>query len=149
MDGAQIAAEFYAGYKHDTMHEQRSPGTWLYLFRNPQNGSTKIGISKDYENRRQGLSSSGGVKLRTVFAIFMACECDESAEIVEKFLHRRYKPKRIHGEWFNLNRRDVCYICDFLWYISGDDIHDNRNIVDFYRFKLFKNGNSTRHNPKY
>jgi len=110
----------------------------IKLTRNRQNGSTKIGISVDYENRRQWISLSGGVKLRTVFAMFMARECDEAAVIIERFLHKQYRLKRVHGEWFNLSRRDINHICNFLWYVCGDDIHDNRKTVNFYKFKQSK-----------
>ncbi len=63
----------------------------------------KIGRSIEPGNRISRIQSPGKLELITVIN-----------QNVEKSLHRKFKDKRIHGEWFKLSDSDVKYIISLI-----------------------------------
>jgi hypothetical protein len=59
----------------------------------------KIGKSVNPENRMKSIQTSGETKLIHVIN-----------RDIENKLHRRFKDKRVHNEWFELSDKDVCCI---------------------------------------
>lgn len=68
-----------------------------YLFKDNSNNYIKIGRSIDYLKRYDVLSSIN-LNIKILFII----DADVEAE-----LHKEYKSKRIHSEWFNLTEKDI------------------------------------------
>lgn len=75
--------------------------TKTYLIKNRRNGFYKIGRSKDPLKREQTLQSEEP-------DIVMVKTWDED---IESLLHNDYKEHRIRGEWFELSKAQVKYIC--------------------------------------
>ena len=70
----------------------------LYLLRN-QIGMYKVGISEDPFSRANTLANASGIDI-DVLAIWDTGHV--AAHAVETDLHRRFKPLRMRGEWFDL-----------------------------------------------
>ena len=75
--------------------------TKTYLIKNRRNGFYKIGRSKDPLKREQTLQSEEP-------DIVMVKTWDED---IESKLHIEYKDYRVRGEWFELSKAQVKYIC--------------------------------------
>lgn len=73
-----------------------------YLIKNKRNGYYKIGKSKNPIKREKTLQSEE--PLIQVVKIF-----DKN---IESILHKDYKDFRIRGEWFNLSKIQIKYICE-------------------------------------
>ena len=72
-----------------------------YIMKDSSNGLYKIGKSKNPKYREKTLQSEKpSIKMIKVFS-----------ENIEKELHKRYKAQRVRGEWFNLNKIQLRYIC--------------------------------------
>jgi len=72
---------------------------YVYLMLNDETGLVKIGYSKNPIYREQTLHS----KEPCVFLIaFWNCE-----KCIERELHQKFRLKRVRGEWFKLNFRDL------------------------------------------
>ena len=80
---------------------KKSINTKTYLIKNRRNGFYKIGRSKDPLKREQTLQSEEP-------DIVMVKTWDED---IENKLHIEYKDYRIRGEWFELSKAQVKYIC--------------------------------------
>jgi len=80
---------------------KKSINTKTYLIKNRRNGFYKIGRSKDPLKREQTLQSEEP-------DIVMVKTWDED---IESKLHKDYKDYRIRGEWFELSKAQVIYIC--------------------------------------
>ena len=64
---------------------------------------TKIGVTTDTTfNRLKTLQTANARKLYCEFSIIV-----DNATKIERDLHKRYKSKRLMGEWFNLSKRDI------------------------------------------
>jgi predicted GIY-YIG superfamily endonuclease len=77
---------------------------YVYLIQCEATGNTKIGRSKNPEERIKSLQTSNAGKLRIISKI--VCN-DGDAHLLEQRLHKEYKDKRLHGEWFKLTRDDI------------------------------------------
>lgn len=75
--------------------------TKTYLIKNRRNGFYKIGRSKDPLKREQTLQSEEP-------DIVMVKTWDKD---IESLLHKDYKDYRVRGEWFELSKVQVKYIC--------------------------------------
>ena len=75
--------------------------TKTYLIKNRRNGFYKIGRSKDPLKREQTLQSEEP-------DIVMVKTWDKD---IESLLHKDYKDYRVRGEWFELSKAQVKYIC--------------------------------------
>lgn len=77
---------------------------YVYLMKDTANGFYKIGMSKDPYYRESTLQSEKP-------AIEKICDKKfpdrEMAAAIEHSLHKAMEKKRIRGEWFNLDERDV------------------------------------------
>lgn len=73
--------------------------TFIYLMKNSRNNLVKIGYSVDPSFREKTLQSEEP-EIDLIASWIGSCE-DEQA------LHRRYKEKRVRGEWFRLSADDV------------------------------------------
>lgn len=79
---------------------------YVYLMVNNGTGYIKIGTSKNPRHRERTLHSQEP----TIFVIALWC-CDKK---IEKELHEKFKSKRIRGEWFDLNLRDLKNIEEYM-----------------------------------
>ena len=78
--------------------------TYLYFMHSNTSLLTKIGFSKDPYNRHRTLSSmENGLKICST----IKCTNKKTASKCERFLHDKYKLKRISGEWFNLTNEEL------------------------------------------
>jgi hypothetical protein len=106
----------------------------VYLLYAEESKLCKIGISRNIENRIQQITTASGLTIHHLLSIETERLYDESANFIEKKLHEFYKDKRIRGEWFNLDLRDIIQIRDlFHNVICGsyldDTIKESINII--------------------
>ena len=76
-----------------------------YVYVLSDKNAYKIGrSSKGGENRIKELQTGNSNELELILEIFV-----EDYVCVEKFLHLKYKNKKVrrNGEWFNLNKKDI------------------------------------------
>jgi len=86
----------------------------------------KIGITNSLIARWNSIGHNTGTTPRLVIAVLLECGFDESANDLESFLHRYFKPKRQRGEWFELSPLDVICIRRLFWEkVEGESIIDN------------------------
>ena len=79
--------------------KQKKQTTSVYLISDPSTGHTKIGISKDVENRFRALKAANP----SISLIFY-----HVAEFkAEQELHKIFKEQNIFGEWFKLNESQI------------------------------------------
>lgn len=77
----------------------KEPKTYIYLMFDKLNGRYKIGISKNPQYRETTLQSEKpDIVLHSYF---------DGTLSDEKELHKIFAPKRIRGEWFNLDKSDI------------------------------------------
>lgn len=76
---------------------------YVYLIR--MQGVHKVGKCRSWRARKKGYSGMP-------FPVTLVCllRTDDPSKL-ESDLHARYAPKRLHGEWFNLDAREVAEIC--------------------------------------
>lgn len=98
---------------------------FVYLFRNELTNLYKIGITDAPRKRMKQLQTASGMYLQDL--IILQCEVgiDEAPIIIEKYLHNYFKNKRVVGEWFELNVKEVIAIQRLFWQIFGEMIWDN------------------------
>lgn len=77
---------------------------YVYVLRGSQ-GRVKIGIAKDVSSRVATLQRQSSDTLHVI-----ATKEFESPRSVEKELHRKYKSRRLHGEWFALSEAQVAEV---------------------------------------
>lgn len=73
---------------------------WVYCFYNPDSELTKIGVTSDYERRKQDLERASG----SVLEVLYVTKCVEYLYL-EKLLHSYFAQYRKKGEWFLLPKR--------------------------------------------
>ncbi len=73
---------------------------WVYIFESL--GLYKIGFSRDYEQRLEGMRTSNphDIKLHSVYRV-------PNARAYEAKLHSIFNPKRVAREWFQLDSIDI------------------------------------------
>lgn len=69
----------------------------------------KIGVSNNPENRVGNLNSQ-------IFGVQLVSKSSKTEDAFrqENFLHRKYKEKNISGEWYQLSKKDVSWIINYL-----------------------------------
>jgi predicted GIY-YIG superfamily endonuclease len=89
----------------------KKPG-FVYLARS-ESGYFKIGISKHPQKRIEQLNNGPleVVLLHTFHA--------DNAIVAEEVLHSYFSEKKVKGEWFNLSREDVDWLCCIEGYDDG------------------------------
>jgi len=101
----------------------------VYLIGNPVTKLCKIGITDNIYSRIQNLRSQSGCNLSVLISIELELGYDEPAVLIEQVLHEFFHQKRVGGEWFNLNFKDIIQIRNVFYGIGGDWIEDNVNFV--------------------
>lgn len=90
------------------MDEKKVGEIKTYLMSDSNTGFTKIGVSRSPHIRERTLQSE-----KPTISLLKICDA-----LVERELHRKYKGKRVRGEWFNLSENDLEAI------ISEYNFHD-------------------------
>lgn len=96
-----LAYDLLLEKEFSTEKRVRSVGTkgWVYCFYNATTGLSKIGITKDLDQRQCSLECSTGVPLEFIVAM----KCTDYAKCEHK-LHTQFKDARQSGEWFLLDK---------------------------------------------
>jgi hypothetical protein len=100
-----------------------------YVFYNPSNKTYKIGTSKNVRRRRRTIETMSGTELYILLDIELLEGYDERGALIESYLHKFFKDKRLDGEWFNLSVRDIIQIRNLFYEIYGEDILDNTRAI--------------------
>lgn len=79
--------------------------TWIYLIRDNTTKTFKIGNALNPFERVKQLKHSG-TKLPIALDLELL-NAWYATEDEERYLHRKFKSKRINGEWFNLDGSDI------------------------------------------
>jgi hypothetical protein len=95
----------------------------VYLLANLDDGHYKIGITSGEVSKRIKQLQTGNSIPIDIVSVF---ESDFHSKI-ERILHRKYKSKRLEGEWFVLGAEDVT---NFL--TECKKIHDNFKALSDY-----------------
>jgi len=90
---------------HAIIRKVRTPRPGFVYLIKADNGVYKIGVATNVKNRLDRLDIVLPYALETIHTI----QTDDMYSLELK-LHRKFKSKRIKGEWFNLQLRDVEYI---------------------------------------
>lgn len=99
---------------------------YVYVVYNRFTKLFKIGMTTNLRERVGTLSTQNGTKLNLILAIRLCAEIDDPSILVEQYLHTYFKSKRVLGEWFKLNIKDIIEIRNLFWnVIQGDDVKDN------------------------
>ena len=75
----------------------------VYFIRSGKKGDIKIGKSNDPEKRMAELQTGNPKILRLIATI--PCKSEQEAFDLEKALHKTFKSRWLHGEWFHRNIR--------------------------------------------
>ena len=89
-------------YKNHLQRKKETKDTYVYLMIDKNTGYHKIGRSKDPKYREKTLQSE-----KPTIELLYKFKAHSSTE---KELHKKYNSKRIRGEWFDLNQKDIDYI---------------------------------------
>lgn len=92
--GCRLAGTSYYG-------KVRERPKYTYLMRDSNTGMTKIGSAVDCIRREGTLQSE-----KPSISLLATCNGAD----IERELHRKYRDKRIRGEWFNLSDKEVAKI---------------------------------------
>lgn len=79
--------------------ESKLRRTFIYLMLNKRNRFVKVGVSNNPTFREQTLQSEEP-EIELIFK-------QETRAYVERFLHHVLKEKRVRGEWFELDQKDI------------------------------------------
>lgn len=107
---------------HELCHESCR---WVYLFLNKSSGFYKIGVTNRANERRRQITNTSGVMIENIISLQLQPCYDESPIFIEKWLHKHFEHKRVIGEWFYLNIKDVILIRTLFWRIEGEMIIDD------------------------
>lgn len=96
---------------------------FVYLFYNPDNKLYKIGITNNVVERRRTIKNQSGSNIQLVGFIELEVNLDESSEYLERYLHKWFKEKRVRGEWFSLDLRDLVSLRQLMFAIEGTNFY--------------------------
>lgn len=85
--------------------QNKEQETFLYLIKNLLTNETKIGYAKNYKSRIRSIISQGGIQ-KYKYMVFKG----NKPQKIEKKLHAIFRHKRMVGEWFILNDKDILKI---------------------------------------
>lgn len=88
----------------DTPKKSKTGG-YVYLIMEENNGTFKIGMTIDPKNRFKSLKRDVKSNLHIIHIKQMQSAKD--MELEEKYWHRVFASKRLHGEWFDLSQQEV------------------------------------------
>jgi hypothetical protein len=104
-----ILLDYYnKNYKHfDNIHE-----SFLYCIYNPLNNLYKIGRTRQLKERLNHLSAQAGIdfKLHCYKYLDQKPYGTSLDKDQERFLHHVFTEKRVKGEWFSLNKKDLIFL---------------------------------------
>jgi hypothetical protein len=108
-DSDSIIFDFYnKNYKHlDNFAE-----SYLYCIYNPLNNLYKIGLTKQLKERLNHLSAQAGIDFELHSYKYLDPEPYGTSldKDQERFLHDVFKEKRVKGEWFKINEKDLNFL---------------------------------------
>ena len=113
-------------YYVDKIYPVKNPTTinyWLYVISSEFTGLTKIGITKDLDNRMSQLECQSGLILQLDAAVLLEAGVCEQAQDAERAIHSYYKDKRGRGEWFSLTAKDKEDINNLFYTIDGIELY--------------------------
>lgn len=101
----------------------------IYIFKT-ENGSCKIGVSKNIEQRKKTISCLGNSK---IIDIFYTPKCSNAYKIEGK-MHKYFEQYRVTGEWFNIDFDMACTKLKemFKQYAITITSRDNIKLYDYY-----------------
>ena len=100
-------SKYYFEIKHGKKVESvEFRNSFVYLMHNKTNGYYKIGKSNNPKFRERTLQSQ-----EPDVELIAKWEVDSNEE---KLLHKKFKDKRVRGEWFALDEEDVNYIEEYM-----------------------------------
>ncbi|MFB9057813.1 GIY-YIG nuclease family protein [Mariniflexile ostreae] len=97
--------------QNEPIKETLTDFCFVYLMHDISNNYYKIGISNNPEYRERTLQSE---KPTIEMIASKKFPIRKIADSIEKALHNTYSEKRLRGEWFELNAKDVEYIKETL-----------------------------------
>lgn len=123
---ASLLLSKYDKVKNYPNHEKTTKNCrFIYLFRNPNSGLYKIGITNNPTQRLNEIRVACGSEIQEILVLECEIGYDEHPASIEMFLKDFFKSKRKHGKWFELSVKDVLAIRSLFWKIEGDWISDN------------------------
>ena len=104
IDPAVFKNEYQDESTKENINETKESSCHVYLMKDESNGYYKIGISNKPEYRERTLQSE-----KPTIVLLCAKEYPTRiiAEAIEAALHKAYGEKRLRGEWFALDEKDV------------------------------------------
>lgn len=112
---------------------------WVYLIGSQQARPVKIGVAKDAESRLTELQIGSPLPLHLIWKT-------RGGRSLERALHERFTPYRIHGEWFDFGDENpaavVASAAVLLGYVTYAERVDNERDADAPR-KTFLTGKKT------
>lgn len=105
---------------------------WVYVIGNPITKLVKVGMTSSITKREQQIKAGTGVDVVTIFCLQTEGGCDAAATVIERQLLTFFKDKRVNGDWFSLNIRDLIQIRWLFRDIEGNEVQDN--LSDYYHF---------------
>lgn len=93
-------------YRHELkLYDPNRPGGYLYVIQLGDTDHYKIGVSRDPVIRLNQLQTKCPIPLKILCLWF-----GHDYEFFEKALHFQFSHKRIKGEWFRLQPKDILQI---------------------------------------
>ena len=104
IDSVDFKNEFQDERPNESLNETKESSCYVYLMKDESNGYHKIGISNKPEYRERTLQSE-----KPTIVLLCAKEYPTRiiAEAIESALHKAFGEKRLRGEWFALDEKDV------------------------------------------
>ncbi|MBQ6728542.1 MAG: GIY-YIG nuclease family protein [Bacteroidales bacterium] len=104
IDPAVFKNEYQDESTKENINETKESSCYVYLMKDESNGYYKIGISNKPEYRERTLQSE-----KPTIVLLCAKEYPTRiiAEAIEAALHKAYGEKRLRGEWFALDEKDI------------------------------------------
>lgn len=105
-------------YLSESSKERKPTPGYVYLAR-AETGEHKIGRSKNPKERIKVFDTKMPVDVEIVHVIK-----DDDYILAEEELQKEFREKREKGEWFDLNKRDIDFICSLDEYKDGDFLEE-------------------------
>lgn len=94
---------------------------WVYLVGSTQARPVKIGVAKDVEARTAELQTGSPLPLHLIWKT-------RGGESLERDLHERFAPYRIHGEWFDFGDESPAAVVASAAVLMGYVTHAERSL---------------------
>lgn len=97
-------------WDEDGYKESCITGQCVYFLQGLMGGPIKIGTAVEFGRRLTAIQACSPVLLRPLYLI------PEAGKEVERKLHQRFAPFRLHGEWFEPSRE----LLEYIHYLKGE-----------------------------